>query len=118
MRNDTPRTALIGGIIAATGASLCCVAPLVLLLLGISGTWIGTLTAFEPLRPYFTAAVVILFIRAGMQVYRPMEKCRPDSICAIPETRLRYQIYFWLAVFIALVLVTSVYWIPMITQEI
>ncbi len=115
---NTPRMALIGGIITAIGASVCCVAPLVLLLLGISGTWISTFTAFEPLRPYLTAGTVLLFFWAGMQVYRPMEKCRPDSICAIPETRLRYQVLFWLAAFIALVLVTGVYWIPLIEEEI
>ncbi len=91
MTTNTPRIALIGGIIAAIGASVCCTGPLILVLLGISGTWISTLTVFEPFRPYFTVGVLILFAWAGFQLYRPIEKCESGSICAIPETRFRYQ---------------------------
>jgi MerT mercuric transport protein len=44
---------LIAGILSAIGASICCVGPLVLLALGVSGAWIGSLTALEPYRPIF-----------------------------------------------------------------
>lgn len=40
-------------LMAAIGASVCCVAPLVLLSLGIGGAWVSTLTAMEPVRPFF-----------------------------------------------------------------
>jgi mercuric ion transport protein len=36
---------LLAGVIAGIGASVCCVGPLVLLGFGISGAWIGNLTA-------------------------------------------------------------------------
>lgn len=42
---------LVAGVVAATGASVCCARPLVLLVPGIGGAWIGNLTAFEPLSP-------------------------------------------------------------------
>src|SRR3546814_15095508 len=41
-----------GGIIGAILASACCVVPLVLVTLGISGAWLGNLTALEPYKPY------------------------------------------------------------------
>ena len=44
---------LVAGALAAIGASVCCVGPLVLLALGIGGAWIANLTALEPLRPWF-----------------------------------------------------------------
>jgi hypothetical protein len=44
---------LWAGALAAIVGSLCCVAPLVLLTLGISGAWISQLTALEPYRPIF-----------------------------------------------------------------
>ncbi|EFB9870222.1 TPA: mercuric transporter MerT family protein, partial [Salmonella enterica subsp. enterica serovar Minnesota] len=44
---------IIGGVIAAVGAGLCCAGPFVLLLLGVSGSWIGNLTLLEPYRPIF-----------------------------------------------------------------
>ncbi len=47
---------LVGGVIAAVGAGLCCAGPFVLLTLGISGAWIGNLTLLEPYRPIFIAA--------------------------------------------------------------
>ena len=44
------RGSLVAGVLAAIGASVCCVGPLVLLTLGIGGAWIANLTALEPTR--------------------------------------------------------------------
>src|SRR5579859_5325518 len=52
---QTATKQLWAGVLAAAVGSLCCVAPLVLLTLGISGAWIGQLTALEPYRPIFIA---------------------------------------------------------------
>tara|TARA_R110001592_G_scaffold104699_2_gene294606 strand:- start:3649 stop:3996 length:348 start_codon:yes stop_codon:yes gene_type:complete len=102
---------IIGGLIAAVGAGLCCAGPFVLLLLGVSGSWIGNLTFFEPYRPFFIIAVVVLFVWAGWKVYRPMEACEPGTVCAIPKVRKRRQMIFWTTALTALALVTSNYWI-------
>ena len=45
---------LVGGL-AAILASTCCLGPLVLVALGLSGAWIGNLTLLEPYRPFFIA---------------------------------------------------------------
>lgn len=55
-----------GGVIVAILASTCCIAPLALLMLGVSGAWIGTLTALEPYKPYF-AGVALVFIGLGFR---------------------------------------------------
>ena len=102
---------LIGGIMAAIGAGICCAGPLILLLLGISGSWISNLTLFEPYRPLFIVAVVLAFGIAGKNVYRPVDKCEPGSVCAVPETRKRRQRLFWLAAIVATIFVTSKYWV-------
>src|SRR5881398_1114070 len=52
---------LVAGVLAAIGASVCCVVPLVLLALGIGGAWVGNLTAFEPYRPLFIG-LTLLFL--------------------------------------------------------
>lgn len=111
MPKNTSNLPIIGGIIAAIGAGLCCVGPLVLLLLGVSGSWIGNLTLFEPYRPIFIVIVLILFGWAGWRMFRPIEDCEPGTACAIPQVRKRRQVIFWLMALIALVLVTSNYWI-------
>lgn len=55
--------------IAAVIGSLCCVAPLVLITLGISGAWIGRLTAMEPYRPIFIGITGVFMALAFRQLY-------------------------------------------------
>ena len=49
----TGKGSLVASSLTAIGASVCCVGPLVLLALGVGGTWVGALTMMEPLRPLF-----------------------------------------------------------------
>ncbi len=102
---------IIGGVLAAVGAGLCCAGPFVLLLLGVSGSWISNLTLLEPFRPIFILLVLALFGIAGRRVYRPVEACEPGTACAVPQVRKRRQVIFCLTALTALVLVTSNYWI-------
>lgn len=110
-KNDSPTWPIIGGLMAAMGASVCCAGPFVLLMLGVSGSWISTLTAFEPFRPYFIVVVLGLFLWAGWQVNRPIERCTEGSVCAVASTRRRYQVIFWLVTVLAAFLVLSPYWL-------
>ena len=55
------KQSLAAGVLAALGASVCCVGPLLLVTLGVGGAWIGTLTRFEPYRPIFVALTVLFF---------------------------------------------------------
>ena len=110
IENNLP---VVGGMIAAIGAGLCCVGPLLLLTLGVSGAWIGNLTLLEPYRPLMITSVLLLFGWAGWQVFRPIGACTPGSACAVPQTRKRRQIIFWIAAIISLILVTSNQWIPL-----
>ncbi|MFZ1712165.1 MAG: mercuric transporter MerT family protein [Nitrosomonas sp.] len=112
MSKKESKLPIIGGTIAAVGAGICCAGPLVLLMLGVSGSWISNLTLLEPYRPLFILAVFVLFGWAGWNVYRPIEDCEPGSACAVPQVRKQRQIIFLVTALIALALVTSVYWIP------
>jgi mercuric ion transport protein len=102
---------IIGGLVAAIGAGLCCAGPLVLLLLGVSGSWISNLTLLEPFRPIFILMAVGAFCFAGWKIYRPIKECADDAACAIPQVRKGRQTMFWISLLIALLFVTSNYWI-------
>jgi mercuric ion transport protein len=79
------RLTAIGGILGAIAASSCCIAPLVLFSLGISGAWIGNLTALAPYQPYFIAATVACLGYGYWLVYRRRDvACAKDSACARP----------------------------------
>ena len=45
-----------GGVLGALAASSCCILPLALFGLGVSGAWIGHLTRLAPYQPYFITA--------------------------------------------------------------
>ncbi len=83
----------VGGL-AAILASTCCLGPLVLVTLGLSGAWIGTLTVLEPYRPLFIGAAFIALFFAGRRIFRPAKRCEPGALCAVPRTRRIYKIVF------------------------
>lgn len=105
---DTPppaagRGALYAGGLAAILASTCCLGPLVLLMLGFSGAWIGTLTALEPYRPLFILAAVAALVFAYRRIFRPAAACAPGEVCAIPQVRTTYKALFGLAAVLILI---------------
>jgi mercuric ion transport protein len=86
--------ALFVGGLAAILASTCCLGPLVLVALGLSGAWIGNLTRLEPYRPFFIAGALIALFFAGRHIFRPAQTCNPGEVCAVPRTRRLYKVLF------------------------
>ncbi|MEO1765775.1 mercuric ion transporter MerT [Thiobacter aerophilum] len=94
--SPNPKLPLVGSVIAAIAASLCCIGPLVLVLLGVGGAWVGNLAALEPFRPFFLAAALIALYLAWKKLYRSPKACTPGSLCAHPATDRLYKALFWL----------------------
>ena len=92
----TGRVALAVGGIAAILASACCLGPLVLLALGVSGAWIGNLTALERYRPIFIGAALVALYFAHRRIYRPAQECKPGEIFSVPPVRKSYKFLFWI----------------------
>lgn len=87
----------VGGILAALGAATCCVVPFALFLAGVSGAWIGNLTALAPYQPIF-AAVSLGFIGYGAwRVYRKPQVACADGYCATPHSDRIAKIGLWTA---------------------
>ncbi len=92
--NQTGSGALLVGGLAAILASTCCLGPLVLVALGLSGAWIGNLTRLEPYRPFFIAGALVALFFAGRHIFRPAQTCNPGEVCAVPRTRRIYKVLF------------------------
>ncbi len=90
------RLPLLTGAVAALLASSCCLGPLVLVLLGFSGAWIGNLAQLEPYRPYFLGAALLALELARRQIWPAQAACVPGQVCAIPAVRRAYKFFFWL----------------------
>lgn len=103
-----------GGVVSALLASSCCLLPLVLISLGLSGAWIGSLTALEPYKPVFIS-ITVLFLAGGFwHVYfKKPEPCEDGTICARPETSRMTKAALWIATILVLLALTIDYWAPL-----
>ena len=106
------RGSLVAGVLAAIGASVCCVGPLVLLTLGIGGAWIANLTALEPMRPWFIATTLIFLGLAFRRLYLQPQVCEPGAPCAEPLVLKRQRAIFWVVALAVLALLAAPWLAP------
>ena len=102
MAQLTEKGSLVVGALAAIGASVCCIGPLVLLALGIGGTWVGSLTATEPYRPYFIGLTLLCLGLTFRKFYLVQQVCAPGTPCADPHTLKRQRLTFWIVAAVSL----------------
>ena len=96
--------------LAAIGASLCCIGPLVLLSLGIGGAWISNLTALEPYRPIFIGITLVFLFLAFRKLYLVPKQCAPGENCALPNVLRNQRIIFWIVTVLLIALLTFPYY--------
>jgi len=74
-----------GGLLGALAASSCCILPVILFSLGISGPWIGNFTQLAPYQPYFLAATTLFLGTGYWLVHRASNRaCVGGEACARP----------------------------------
>jgi len=99
----------IGAVLAAIGASACCVGPLLLISLGIGGAWMSTLTSMESIRPIFFF-LTLLFIWMGFnKLYLNEDSCQDGASCASTKVQKRQRLLFWIGS-IAILLLLAFPW--------
>lgn len=109
----TARVALLVGGLAALLASSCCLGPLVLMALGISGAWIGNLAMLEPYRPIFIAAASGALFLAWRRIWRGLGECPPGTVCAVPQVNRAYRLFFSLVAAMVLLALAFPYLAPL-----
>ncbi len=102
----------VGAVLAAIGASICCVVPLLLLSLGISGAWISSLTSFTSVRPIFIF-LTLIFIGLGFRkLYQTPNNCEEDKKCALPDAQKKQKLTFWIGTTFILLLLAFPWYAP------
>ena len=112
LRGASGRGALLAGGVAAILASACCLGPLVLLTLGVSGAWIGNLTALEPYRPILIVVAAAALVIAGRRIWRPQSACATGEVCAVPQVRRVPKVLFGVVVGLVLIALAFPYVAP------
>jgi mercuric ion transport protein len=105
---------LWAGVGTAVIGSLCCVGPLVLLGLGVSGAWIGQLTALEPYRPLFILVTLIFLGLAFRQLYLLPQRCEAGETCADPRRVRRQRSIFWVVLVGLMALIAFPWFAPLL----
>ncbi|QED28120.1 hypothetical protein FRD01_12940 [Microvenator marinus] len=98
--DSSERWAVVGSVMASIGAAVCCLGPMVLVSLGVTGAWIGSLSALEPYRP------ILMIIAAGLLGYgfyrvygksKRQQACGEDDRCKVPKANRINKISLWIA---------------------
>lgn len=96
------KATLGGSILAAITASLCCIGPLVAVLLGASG--FAASAVFEKWRPVFLGVTFALLALAWYLTYRkPKAACEEGSTCATKPVSKWNKVVLWFATAFVLV---------------
>ena len=99
-RRRTPGARLlsIAGILGGLAIGSCCVVPFILVTVGVTGAWIGSLTALAPYKPIFVAFTLAVLAVGFFMVYRrPKAACADGSYCAHPASDRIAKIGLWVA---------------------
>lgn len=104
---------MFAGGLAAILASTCCLGPLVLVMLGFSGAWIGNLAVLEPYRPIFIGVALVAMFFAYRRIFRPVQACKPGEVCAVPQVTRAYKIIFWMVAALVVIALVFPYVLPL-----
>ena len=85
----------VGGVLGSIAASTCCIVPLALVSVGVSGAWIGSLTALAAYQPLFIAiAVSCLATGFWLVFWRSAKECETEA-CVSPRTARLLKSALW-----------------------
>lgn len=85
---------MLGGVVAVVVASLCCIGPLVLVVLGVGGAWVSNLTFLTPLRPVFIGITMLFLALAAKQLFFAPRVCESGTPCADPRAIRKQRVVF------------------------
>lgn len=98
---QAPRKLSLGLLLVAVTSSLlastCCLFPLVLVLLGITGAWMVHLSVLKPWVPLLTAIAVVALVGSGYLLFRPLRSCNVSDdvsgVACVDSRRVAQRIY-------------------------
>jgi mercuric ion transport protein len=100
---------LVGALVAGLAASACCLGPLILAILGISGA--ASALTLEPSRPFLLILTAGFLGLAFYLTYRrPVAACGPGEACEMPKANRAGRILLWLVTLLVALAATFPYY--------
>ena len=106
-----------GGLLGALAASSCCITPLALFGLGISGAWISNLTALEPYQPiFFIVAAGLIGTGHYLSYRRPKAVFVEGAVCARSGPGRLVKLALWTATVLVIAAMAFPYVAPILLR--
>jgi mercuric ion transport protein len=87
-----------GGLLGALGIASCCLLPFALMSVGIGGTWVGSLVALAPYKPFLIVATMAMLGYGYYCMYwRGRRACAAGEECMSPHENRAARISLWAA---------------------
>ena len=87
---------------------------MILISLGVSGAWIGSLTALEAYKPVFIGIAAVFIAGGFWHVYfRKAEPCEDGTACARPDSARLTKAALWISTILVLLAATIDFWAPL-----
>lgn len=117
-RDDGARKTIFasGGVLGAIALSSCCILPLTLVSIGVTGAWIGNLAALYPYKPYFLIPTAGFLAGGFYLIYRTpkAEACEADDACAARIPDRFNKVALWSATTLTLAALAFPYYAPLL----
>jgi mercuric ion transport protein len=104
---------LVAGTLTALGASACCLIPLILLTLGVGGSWLSSLSLLEPYRPLFIGATVSFLLVSFYRIYLAPRVCDARPSCGQQHSIKLSRLAFWITFILAFGLIALPWLMPL-----
>ncbi len=105
-----------GGVLGAIAMSSCCILPLALFSVGVTGAWIGNLSALYPYKLYFLLPTAGFLAGGFYLIYRKpkADACEADGACAVPISNRINKGVLWSATVLTLAALAFPYYAPLL----
>jgi mercuric ion transport protein len=91
-------------LFAALGVcAACCLLPFVLISLGVTGAWVGTLDSLARYKwPFISLAAALLGYGFYVVYWRPKRQCAAGAACTARATGRSVRVGLWVATILAI----------------
>ncbi len=107
-----------GGVLGAIALSSCCILPLALFSAGVTGAWIGNLSALYPYKLYFLIPTAGFLAGGFYLIYRKpkADACEADA-CGVPISNRINKFMLWSATVLTLAALAFPYYAPLLLDS-
>ncbi len=108
-----------GSVLGAIAMSSCCILPLALFSVGVTGAWIGNLSALYPYKLYFLVPTAGFLAGGFYLIYRKpkADACEADGACAAPISSWINKVVLWSATALTLAALAFPYFAPLLLES-